>query len=520
MAHYGPEEWWYPDGTLAANQRIAVFGPGNDNVYAPIFSDVGMTVPLANPNVTTGTGTFEFYAPDGTYWIYTGTMGVGTGFEVTLGANPNNPVLSVNGETPDGGGNVTISAADVGAQPIATINAAGDLYIGTGNDTTTRLPIGAPGEVLTVVAGTASWEPGGGGAVDSVNGQTGVVVLDAGDVGADVAGAAAAAAAASQPLATIDAAGDLYVGTGNNTTTRLPLGAPGEVLTVSGGTASWEPAPADAVTSVNGQTGIVVLDAGDVGADPAGSAAAAQAAAEAASDPVGSAAAAQAAAEAASQALATIDALGDLYVGTGNNTTTRLPRGANGEVLATNDGEPTGLEWIPAPGGAVDSVNGQTGIVVLDADDVGAVPASASTEILYGTDEAGAEVTYTIQDVTGDTVTTFTDGRNVLTAGNGSARWINRQAQTYRIVGAWVTAGIVPTGADIIVDVNLNGTTIYTTQGNRPTVPATTNGGAISATPDVTALAPGDYITVDIDQIGSTIAGGNITVGLVVDKNL
>lgn len=33
---------------------------------------------------------------------------------------------------------------------------------------------------------------GGGGAVDSVNGQTGVVVLDAGDVGADPAGTAAA----------------------------------------------------------------------------------------------------------------------------------------------------------------------------------------------------------------------------------------------------------------------------------------------------------------------------------------
>lgn len=38
---------------------------------------------------------------------------------------------------------------------------------------------------------------GGGGAVDSVNGQTGVVVLDAGDVGADPAGTAAAILASS-----------------------------------------------------------------------------------------------------------------------------------------------------------------------------------------------------------------------------------------------------------------------------------------------------------------------------------
>lgn len=37
---------------------------------------------------------------------------------------------------------------------------------------------------------------GGTGAVDSVNGQTGVVVLDAGDVGADSAGSAAVVASA------------------------------------------------------------------------------------------------------------------------------------------------------------------------------------------------------------------------------------------------------------------------------------------------------------------------------------
>lgn len=63
-------------------------------------------------------------------------------------------------------------------------------------------------ETLEIVQGGANKQTttqdiadlgGGGGAVDSVNGQTGVVVLDAGDVGADPAGSAAAAQAASQP---------------------------------------------------------------------------------------------------------------------------------------------------------------------------------------------------------------------------------------------------------------------------------------------------------------------------------
>lgn len=52
----------------------------------------------------------------------------------------------------------------------------------------------------TLIGAAASGEGGNGGAVDSVNGQIGTVVLDADDVGADASGAAAAAQAASQPL--------------------------------------------------------------------------------------------------------------------------------------------------------------------------------------------------------------------------------------------------------------------------------------------------------------------------------
>jgi microcystin-dependent protein len=43
------------------------------------------------------------------------------------------------------------------------------------------------GDVLTVVSGEAEWQAPTGGSVDSVNGQTGVVVLDAADVGAATA---------------------------------------------------------------------------------------------------------------------------------------------------------------------------------------------------------------------------------------------------------------------------------------------------------------------------------------------
>lgn len=55
---------------------------------------------------------------------------------------------------------------------------------------------------------------------------------------------------------------------------------------------------------------------------------------------------------------------------------TVLPTGGTtGQVLAKKTGANYDVEWTtPSGGGAVDSVNGQTGTVVLDADDVGALP--------------------------------------------------------------------------------------------------------------------------------------------------
>lgn len=89
---------------------------------------------------------------------------------------------------------------------------------------------------------------------------------------------------------------------------------------------------------------------------------------------------------------------------------------------------------------------------------------------------------------------------------------------TYTIVGTRLMVGTAPVGASLIIDVKKNGTTIYTTQANRPTIASGQNAGGPGATPDVTALAAGDYLTVDIAQIGSTTAGADLTVAVVVNK--
>lgn len=119
-------------------------------------------------------------------------------------------VSSVNGKT----GAVVLTASDVGAlpssyqAPVTSVN-------------------GMTGDVIV----------SGGGAVDSVNGQTGDVVLTAADVGA-------------LPSSTVipDSTSDLINDSGFVTAAQAAAAAP--------------------VQSVNGQTGAVVLDAEDVGALP------------------------------------------------------------------------------------------------------------------------------------------------------------------------------------------------------------------------------------------------------------
>ncbi|MFG1817623.1 hypothetical protein ACGFIF_27955 [Kribbella sp. NPDC049174] len=69
-----------------------------------------------------------------------------------------------------------------------------------------------------------------------------------------------------------------------------------------------------------------------------------------------------------------------------------------------------------------------------------------------------------------------------------------------------------PTGAALVVDVNKNGTTIYTDQSDRPSIAAGTNSATGNDPAVTTTLAAGDYLTVDVDQIGSTAPGSDLTV--------
>lgn len=68
------------------------------------------------------------------------------------------------------------------------------------------------------------------------------------------------------------------------------------------------------------------------------------------------------------------------------------------------------------------------------------------------------------------------------------------------ITGVTLSLG-EPANLDVIVDINKNGSSLFTTQGNRPKVAAGAFVGNI-ALPDTTTVAAGDYLTFDRDQVG------------------
>jgi len=73
-----------------------------------------------------------------------------------------------------------------------------------------------------------------------------------------------------------------------------------------------------------------------------------------------------------------------------------------------------------------------------------------------------------------------------------------------------------PTGSTLIVDINESGSTIMTT--NKLSIDATEKTSETAATaPGITdsALADDAEITVDIDQIGSTVAGTGLKIYLI-----
>lgn len=97
----------------------------------------------------------------------------------------------------------------------------------------------------------------------------------------------------------------------------------------------------------------------------------------------------------------------------------------------------------------------------------------------------------------------------------GNAVITFRMPYAFKLTGVKASVTTAPTGAAITADVNKNGISIFST---KITIDATEKTSATADTPSAlttTDLADDDEITVDIDGIGSTVAGAGLKIYLL-----
>ena len=104
------------------------------------------------------------------------------------------------------------------------------------------------------------------------------------------------------------------------------------------------------------------------------------------------------------------------------------------------------------------------------------------------------------------------------------------------VLAAYLNVGTAPTGAALIVNIQrtpisgAGAAQLWTTAGNRPTVAisATTNVatsgsagslvGAAPAGPDTSQCVRGDVLAINVIQVGSTVAGSDLSVTLHCER--
>lgn len=138
---------------------------------------------------------------------------------------------------------------------------------------------------------------------------------------------------------------------------------------------------------------------------------------------------------------------------------------------------------------------------------------------LYAKDKSGVATLYLIDDAgtvkeVADYTPAFvaTVGGTLTTGTSLTPVLIAHRALT--ITKAFAAVKTAPTGASILIDILKNGTSIWNaTPANRLAIAAAATSGTQTSF-DTTTLAEGDILTFDIDQVGSTVSGADLTIML------
>lgn len=97
----------------------------------------------------------------------------------------------------------------------------------------------------------------------------------------------------------------------------------------------------------------------------------------------------------------------------------------------------------------------------------------------------------------------------------GTAKLTIRAPSAFTLTAVRASVSTAPTGATIIVDVNEAGTSVLSTKLSIDATEKTSTTAATAAVISDSAIADDAELTIDIDQIGSTIAGAGLKITLI-----
>ena len=110
-------------------------------------------------------------------------------------------------------------------------------------------------------------------------------------------------------------------------------------------------------------------------------------------------------------------------------------------------------------------------------------------------------------------IASASDETTDLTTGTDKIQF--RMPYAFTLTSVRCNVNTAPTGSTIIVDINQNGTTILSTKLTIDISETTSTTAAIPAVISTSALTDDSIISVDIDQIGSSVAGTGLKVELI-----
>ena len=141
-------------------------------------------------------------------------------------------------------------------------------------------------------------------------------------------------------------------------------------------------------------------------------------------------------------------------------------------------------------------------------------PSSSSMEDLI--DQIGVLVQDSSSTQAEVLVVAVSDETSDLTTGTGKVAFRMPYAMTLTEVRASVTTA--PTSANLVCDINKSGTSILSTKLSIDATEKTSTTATTEAVISDSALADDSEITIDIDQVGSSVAGTGLKVYLIGNR--